>query len=243
MKIKRYALLCLLGGLVGGIIGYIIGAINWEKLFNYAQFANFKVVLYTIIVASLVNVILTVYLFIVQNASLHYKAKIDANISDDLADTYENKSYTKSLKVRFIYTMQLIVAFIAILILVIGNASENHIALIIPFIITIISSIMIGIFYRKFDARYPKLGEKHYTEKAFNIMDEGERYITLVSLYKVHQLNIVLLFIGIMMLGIFSITTGMNQSLGIILFIILFTYNSLGYLLKVSNFYKSEQKS
>ena len=31
---KRYALLCLLGGLVGGIIGYIIGAINWEKLFN-----------------------------------------------------------------------------------------------------------------------------------------------------------------------------------------------------------------
>ena len=139
MKIKRYALLCLLGGLVGGIIGYIIGAINWEKLFNYAQFANFKVVLYTTIVASLVNVILTVYLFIVQNASLHYKAKIDANISDDLADTYENKSYIKSLKVRFIYTMQLIVAFIAILIPVIGNASENHIALImIPFIITII---------------------------------------------------------------------------------------------------------
>ena len=84
--------------------------------------------------------------------------------------------------------------FIAILIPVIGNASENHIALImIPFIITIISSIMIGIFYRKFDARYPKLGEKHYTEKAFNIMDEGERYITLVSLYKVHQQNIVLL--------------------------------------------------
>ena len=114
MKIKRYALLCLLGGLVGGIIGYIIGAINWEKLFNYAQFANFKVVLYTTIVASLINVILTVYLFIVQNASLHYKAKIDANISDDLADTYENKSYIKSLKVRFIYTMQLIVAFIAI---------------------------------------------------------------------------------------------------------------------------------
>ena len=232
MKIKRYALLCLLGGLVGGIIGYIIGAINWEKLFNYAQFANFKVVLYTTIVASLINVILTVYLFIVQNASLHYKAKIDANISDDLADTYENKSYIKSLKVRFIYTMQLIVAFIAILIPVIGNSSENHIAL-----------IMIPFFYRKFDARYPKLGEKHYTEKAFNIMDEGERYITLVSLYKVHQQNIVLLFIGIMMLGIFSITTGMNQSLGIILFIILFIYNSLGYLLKVSNFYKSEQKS
>ena len=234
MKIKRYALLCLLGGLVGGIIGYIIGAINWEKLFNYAQFANFKVVLYTTIVASLINIILTVYLFIVQNASLHY----------DLADTYENKSYIKSLKVRFIYTMQLIVAFIAILIPVIGNASENHIALImIPFIITIISSIMIGIFYRKFDARYPKLGEKRYTEKAFNIMDEGERYITLVSSYKVHQQNIVLLFIGIMTLGIFSITTGMNQSLGIILFIILFIYNSLGYLLKVSNFYKSEQKS
>lgn len=244
MKIKRYALLCLLGGLVGGIIGYIIGAINWEKLFNYAQFANFKVVLYTTIVTSLINIILTVYLFIVQNASLHYKAKIDANISDDLADTYENKSYIKSLKVRFIYTMQLIVAFIAILIPVIGNASENHIALImIPFIITIISSIMIGIFYRKFDARYPKLGEKRYTEKAFNIMDEGERYITLVSSYKVHQQNIVLLFIGIMTLGIFSITTGMNQSLGIILFIILFIYNSLGYLLKVSNFYKSEQKS
>ena len=62
-----------------------------------------KLCFYTTIVASLINIILTVYLFIVQNASLHYKAKIDANISDDLADTYENKSYIKSLKVRFIY--------------------------------------------------------------------------------------------------------------------------------------------
>ena len=50
-------------GLVGGIIGYIIGAINWEKLFNYAQFANFKVVLYTTIVASLINIILTVFIY------------------------------------------------------------------------------------------------------------------------------------------------------------------------------------
>ena len=89
--------------------------------------------------------------------------------------------------------MQLIVAFIAILIPVIGNASDNHIALImIPFIITIISSIMIGIFYRKFDARYLNW-ERNITLKKHLILWTKERYITLVSLYKVHQQNIVLL--------------------------------------------------
>ena len=58
---KKVCTSMFIRGLVGGIIGYIIGAINWEKLFNYAQFANFKVVLYTTIVASLINIILTVY--------------------------------------------------------------------------------------------------------------------------------------------------------------------------------------
>ena len=69
-------------------------------------------------------------------------------------------------------------------------------------------------------------------------MDEGERHIAIVSMYKttgkLSTINDAIIF-----LSIFSIDTGSNQTLGILFLIIIFAYNSLGYMLKVRKFYKS----
>ena len=52
-------------------------------------------------------------------------------------------------------------------------------------------------------------------------------------------MNIGLLLISVMFLGIYSIISKSNQSVGIIILIILFIYNAFGYLSKVRKFYKS----
>ena len=82
------------------------------------------------------------------------------------------------------------------------------------------------------------LGEANYVEKSMQIMDEGERHITIVSMFKVYHFNISLLFLGILILVWISIVGNYNQAPGIIVLIILFGYNVFGYLWKVSRFYR-----
>ena len=81
---------------------------------------------------------------------------------------------------------------------------------------TIISSVITGLFYRKFDSRYPKLGEKNYAEKLINILDEGERHIYFNSLFKTFYINLSLIMIGAIFLGFYSLETGHSQTLGIL---------------------------
>jgi hypothetical protein len=102
-----------------------------------------------------------------------------------------------------------------------------------------IAGIIIGVYYRKFDPRFPKQGEKNYTDKIFNLMDEGEKHISFVSMYKVYHWNLMMLMIGTMFLGIYSMATGINQGLSILILIIIFMYNAFGYLVKVRKFYKN----
>ena len=104
---------------------------------------------------------------------------------------------------------------------------------------TTIPSIMTGFFARKFESSYPKLGESQYTEKIINNMDEGERHINFVSIYQQYFINIVILFASTIFLGIYSMISSTNQSVGLIILIILFVYNAFGHLFKVRKFYKS----
>lgn len=162
------------------------------------------------------------------------------SIEDDDADLYEKKSNLNYNKSSIITYIQMIISFIALLLIVFGRGSNIDVLYaIIPYMLTIIPSIMMGFFNRRFDSRYPKIGEKKATEKTLALMDDGERHITLVSMYKNYQVNLALLMIAIIFLAIFSIDTGSNQTLGILFLIIIFAYNSLGYMLKVRKFYKS----
>ena len=76
--------------------------------------------------------------------------------------------------------------------------------------LTIIPSIMLGFFNRRFDSRYPKIGEKIIL-KNLSTLDEGERHIAIVSMYKNYGVNLALLM-SQLYFSIFSIDTGSNQT-------------------------------
>lgn len=239
MKLKRYSLFVLIGAVVGGIIGFCFGMFEDRNLFEIVKFTSNQIVVVISIIATVINIVLTFLLYKVQQQALKYKSLMETDINDQQADDYEKLTSLKFMRTSTIYYIQILVSLITIFILALGNASNSYIVwAIIPFIITIIPSLMIGFFVRKYDSRMPKQGEKQYTEKVLEIMDEGERHITLVSMYKVYHINISLLIIAALFLGLFSIISGINQTIGLFMLIILFCYNAFGYLLKVKKFYK-----
>ena len=230
MKLKRYLLFVLIGAVVGGIIGFCFGMFEDRNLFEIVKFTSNQIVIIISIIASVINIVLTLLLYKVQQQALKYKSLMETDINDQQADDYEKLTSLKFMRTSTIYYIQILVSLITIFILALGNASNAYIFFaIIPFIITII---------RKYDSRMPKQGEKQYTEKVLEIMDEGERHITLVSMYKVYHINISLLIIAALFLGLFSIISGINQTIGLFMLIILFCYNAFGYLKKKKKFYK-----
>lgn len=239
MKVGRYILLTLIGGIIGGLIGLSFGGIKILSLTPFTHFAKTNVVIIIATISSIINILLTLYLFKVHKDALNLKVKTRNHIDDESADLYEKKAYLKSMKSDFIYSIQILISLLTILIVVLGNASAKNIMfVIIPYVITIIPALMIGFFIRKFDPRYPKLGEKNYIEKTLNLFDEGERHITLIAMYKLYRVNISLIIGGCLIVGLFSISTGINQTLSLIILIILFVYNTFGYLTKNNKFYK-----
>ena len=64
-----------------------------------------------------------------------------------------NLNFNKSSIIIYI---QLIISFVALLLIVFGHGSNSDVLYaIIPYMLTII-----GFFNRRFDSRYPKIGEK-----------------------------------------------------------------------------------
>ncbi len=82
----------------------------------------------------------------------------------------------------------------------------------------------------------PKIADKNYTEKRLEILDEGERHIELIALFKTYAINLSILILAIVVIGLYSITTGINQSFSLLLIIAIFIYNAFSYLLKRRRF-------
>ncbi|SCS65855.1 DUF3169 family protein [Staphylococcus caeli] len=242
MKVGRYLLLLVLGGIIGGIIGALIGAFDnvsryTDVLSHIALSFNGPIIL--CVIASVINVVLTLVLYKVQQQAINYKHQTEQVLDEQQADHYEKKANLKFISSDLICYFQISVSLLTMLIIILTHSSDDAILFsIIPYMITIIPSIMTGFFVRKFDSRYPKQGEEQYTEKILAIMDEGERHITLVSMFKIYRYNLAIIMIGGIILGLFSLSTGINQSAGLFILIILFIYNAFGYTLKVRKFYK-----
>lgn len=239
MKVMRYILLVLIGGLIGGVIGTIIGFTNGFDAINKIHFVNDRTAMIMGIIAILAIILLFGYNLMIQKQALHYKKMMDEQVSDSETDLREKKASLLVWRVTIVYYLQLFVSLILLFLFVIGHATESHLLyVVIAFILASVGSTQYGLFIRKYDARFPKMGEKLYTEKLLALMDDGERHITLVSMYKVYSINIMLLIIAIMLLGILSIGTGMNHTISIIVLLIIFAYNVFGYQFKVRKFYK-----
>jgi len=116
------------------------------------------------LITTFFNIFLTLLLLKYQKDSLRLKSKSIEFEDEDIADTYERKANLKYLSVSFIFYLEILISFLTIFILALGNISDKYLFLsILPFIVTAIPAIMIGLFVRKFDDRYPKMGEEKYT--------------------------------------------------------------------------------
>ncbi|PNZ69378.1 DUF3169 family protein [Staphylococcus croceilyticus] len=239
MKVGRYLLYVLIGAIIGGIIGGAIGRLSDANIFGSLHFASYSFTIIVTIIASLINIGLIFTIWKTSKTSLEYKHKTK-NANDANLDQYDQKANLTFMRTGTLYYVAVLIALLNIFIVALGNGPASILLLVIvPFMLSIIPSIMLGFFYRKYDTRMPKQGEAKYTERVLQSMDEGERHITLESMFKVYHINISLIIIGAMFLGIFSIITGINQAVGIGILIILFAYNTFGYMLKVRKFYKS----
>lgn len=240
MKVGRYLLLLLAGAIIGGLFGLVIGSSIFKQFTSNLQFANhYNVIVLTIIVL-LINIVLLVVLIRTQRMSLNFKNKLVEDMDDDKADYYEKRANRYYIRVNFVYYILISVSLIHMFVIVLGHGSDyDSLFAVIPFIVVAISGIIIGFYYRKFDPRLPKQGEKNYIDKQFNSMDEGEKHIALTSMYKVYHWNLSMLMVGVMFLGIYSMSTGINQGLSILVLIIIFMYSAFGYITKVRKFYKN----
>ncbi len=239
MKVKRYILLILLGAVIGGIIGVSSDWIDLKGWMNADQFATTSFIIWMTLIFSALILLLTLIQAKVQHEAIRYKNQFSSHMDGEQTDQIERKANIKYLTASVIVYGQYVLSFISLLLLVIGGAdSEGLLIGMIPFLLVSVSAVMIGVFQHRFDARMPKLGEVNYVEKSMQIMDEGERHIAIVSMFKVYHFNISLLLLGILVLVWISIVGNYNQAPGIIVLIILFGYNGFGYLWKVSRFYR-----
>ncbi|WP_419790945.1 DUF3169 family protein [Staphylococcus chromogenes] len=174
-----------------------------------------------------------------QKKTLKYKQQLDRYIEDDQADGMETRASLSFLYVSLIIYAEYVVTFLLLFVYVVGKVDVGYLAYpLFIFLLVALSTIPYGFFVRRYEPRFPKLGEKQYTEKTLAIMDEGERHITLVSMYKIYHMNLQLLMLAILILGFYSIQSGSHQFLGMAILIVLFIYNAFDYLFKVRRYYK-----
>ena len=239
MKLTRYLLYIFIGGLIGGLIGILVGFTNGFR-FIAEMSLDSKTTIETIgIIGILVTMTLIIFSLYMQKKALKYKKQLERHIEESDADSMETKASLSFMNVSLMIYLSYVVTFVLLLIYVVGNVNERFTLYpTVTFVMTSLSFIPYGFFIRKYDSRFPKSGEKNYTEKTLAMMDEGERHITLVSMFKIYHMNLNLLIIGILLLGIFSIESGVNQTVGLMILIILFVYNVFGYLLKVRKYYR-----
>ncbi|UEX90173.1 DUF3169 family protein [Staphylococcus ratti] len=238
MKVVRFLVMVLVGGLIGGLIGLLFSYTDHLKLFTQFKMTDPSTIHMIGILFLIIIVALLIWAFYTQKKVLKQKRLLDSNIEDEATDNIERKAALYFLNVSFLMFTSYVVVFLLFFIYVLGNVPSIYVFYPVSgFLLASLFSIPYGFFVRKYDSRYPKQGEKEYTEKTLSIMDEGERHITLVSMYKVYHINISLLIISIIILGIYSLGSNNNQTLALFVLIVLFIYNVFGYLLKVRKHY------
>ena len=143
MKVKRYLILLVLGGIIGGFVGSSMGSIS--NFLSNVNFAHTHFGLIICIIASLIIIGLTFYLWKVQKMRLNLKIKVSILLKMMIFDLFEMKSNLNFNKSSIIIYIQLIISFVALLLIVFGHGSNSDVLYaIIPYMLTIIPSIMLG---------------------------------------------------------------------------------------------------
>lgn len=88
MKVGRYLLYLLIGGIIGGMIEALIGMLSDGNIFGILHFASYNFTIIVTIIASTINIGLILAIWRTSHTSLKYKHKTE-NASDANLDQYE----------------------------------------------------------------------------------------------------------------------------------------------------------
>lgn len=139
MKILRYIGYLLLGGLVGGIIGGILGNFDGLGIENLT-FATYTNVVVISIVATIIIILVEAIVLMNQRRALKYKRLVDEEVDIDATDQYELLANRYVLNGSILSVIQTIIAFVELLIFVVGQAEANAMLFfLIPFLLVLFS--------------------------------------------------------------------------------------------------------
>ncbi|MCF8765002.1 DUF3169 family protein [Staphylococcus aureus] len=169
MKILRYIGYLLLGGIVGGIIGGILGNFDGLGIENLT-FATYNNVVVISIVATMIIILVEAIVLMNQRRALKYKRLVDEEVDIDATDQYELLANRYVLNGSILSVIQTIIAFVVLLIFVVGQAEANAMLFfLIPFFASAIFNTQFTLFNRKFDDRMPKIAVLHQMWWVYNL--------------------------------------------------------------------------
>ncbi len=114
----------LLGGIVGGIIGGILGNFDGLGIENLT-FATYNNVVVISIVATMIIILVEAIVLMNQRRALKYKRLVDEEVDIDATDQYELLANRYVLNGSILSVIQTIIAFVVLLIFVVGQAEAN----------------------------------------------------------------------------------------------------------------------
>lgn len=158
----------------------------------------------------------------------------DENTDEDALDEYMYKKYTDNSMALMITTILSVVSMGS------GIIYETSTFLTIASLVVLIAGlIFMSLLPSLIKTMYPEredlpdASDSNFNEKLYNASDEGEKLIMAEGLYKVFISMNSLLFAAVVVLMIYSVITGDNQMLGMIMIAAILIYSNVTYALSI----------
>lgn len=218
--------------LVGGIVGFF-GIYFALSLDFTSDFSIFGLEL-TLFIIGIAVLLLVFSMVTIQRVKRKAKLQLRGEEEDEL-DSKQYKSYS-DITLGSVVAMVLSVVATAIAVITeqpIWVVVAAGATLIGAIVISIITPGLIKLIYPERDL--PKPGEKDYAKKLLAVSDEGERHVMLEGLYRTHNTMNLALFIALLLLMIYSVSTGVSQLFAIFVVALILIIANVQYTFSIRN--------
>lgn len=218
--------------LVGGIVGFF-GMYFALSLDFTSDFSIFGLEL-TLFIIGIAVLLLVFSMVTIQRVKRKAKLQLRGEEEDEL-DSKQYKSYS-DITLGSVVAMVLSVVATAIAVITeqpIWVVVAAGATLIGAILISIITPGLIKLIYPERDL--PKPGEKDYAKKLLAVSDEGERHVMLEGLYRTHNTMNLALFIALLLLMIYSVSTGVSQLFAIFVVALILIIANVQYTFSIRN--------
>ena len=222
LRMLMYLFFGAIAGLTLGIIATSTSDMNMDSTYYWIGLVT--------LAASIILAIVSVYLYRqLKTVAGDYTKYMDM-------DAYDIYRYNKYNDLQVVNTMAMMLSIIALAIFLILEfyfawILVSAVTYLVVLYLTVVQTGMVTSLYP--DRNLPKPGDKKYAEKLLAASDEGERHIMLNGLYKTYNFLQTGLFLGIVILIIYSIITGEAQIFSIILIAVILIISQLKFSMEI----------